>query len=169
MTKDILLFDEVGANSVFSNVFRREFSFTFPYEFIDKDEIKVRFASQALYACKAAFFDDNLRYNAIVSSSTPYEVLLHAKKIRNVDEDTWSEFREYFMFLILKAKFSESTMKKHLLETGDSFLAYASKDCIWGIGVLSVDNYSTNPRHWKGENALGSALMRTRDHFRDTL
>tara|TARA_A100001015_G_C14804576_1_gene638357 strand:- start:341 stop:757 length:417 start_codon:yes stop_codon:yes gene_type:complete len=133
--------------------------------FFDCDPIEVDFSEKALMACKAAFFCDHESYTKIINAKTPSECKKLGRRVKKFDEQTWSEFREFFAFEILKCKFKSNVdMMNILLSTGKNILAEASAtDRIWGIGLSESDPRAYNPDQWKGTNLLGKILMRVRD------
>ena len=119
--------------------------------------------------CKASFFGDDECYDRILESKDPMEVKSLGRKVRDFDENLWVEFREHFVFEILKQKFgSNNQLKQILLSTRSAVLAEASAtDRIWGIGLSENDPDSNNPDRWRGQNLLGVCLMRVRQHFQE--
>ena len=119
--------------------------------------------------CKASFFGDDECFAKILEAKTPLEVKRLGRTVKDFDESSWEEFREYFAFEILKQKFaSDERMKQTLLSTGSAILAEASPtDAIWGIGLAFDNPDSRHPERWRGQNVLGTVLMRVRKHFQD--
>ena len=47
----------------------------------------------------------------------------------------WDSLREGVMLKALRAKFTDTTLKRILLDTGDRHLVHDSKEEFWGIGT----------------------------------
>lgn len=162
----ICFYRPYGRYACFSNFFQhKSILFTFPAEFIDKDSMTFTCAEKALMACKAAFFGDDETYDKILNSNNPKEIKRLGRQVSHFSEDIWDEFREYFMYLILKQKFTQcEKMKNTLIATDNKLLAEASPtDLIWGIGISINDPKATDIEEWRGRNILGNALMRVRE------
>ena len=172
--EDVVLFyrPNQGKYGCFSNFYLQQ---PFPFfgesteisMFIDKPVVSCHFAEKPLMLCKSAMFGDDEIFDRILKAKTPGEVKSLGREVRGYDDDVWDEYREFFMYLILKSKFESCPrFLGILLGTGTRTIAEASKtDCVWGIGVSMNEEEALNPSTWKGRNLLGNALMRTRDHF----
>ena len=67
----------------------------------------------------------------------------------------WKDVKVNRMYRVLKAKFSDTELKKKLIETGNSIIEENSKtDYFWGRGKTG-----------KGKNMLGKLLMKVRDEI----
>ena len=67
----------------------------------------------------------------------------------------------------LVSKFSQNQLlKDFLLSTGDTLLAEASHDKIWGAGKSLKENDLWNPDKWSGKNRLGEMLMKVRTELK---
>ena len=131
--------------------------------------MKIAFAEKAIMLCKASFFGDSEIYDKILNAKTPKEAKRLGRCVKDFSEDLWEEFREYFAFEILKAKFSsDNRMRETLLSTGTAVLAEATvNDNLWGIGLDIDDPDVFYPERWRGQNVLGTVLMRVRQHFQE--
>ena len=175
---DVVLFYRPGGKyGVFSNFSLqiRPFSFfgegTPVAQFIDKPAHEFYFSEKPLMLCKAATFGDDESFEAILEAKTPIEVKRLGRGVKDYDEDYWEEWREWYMYEILKQKFGSCPRLLHtLLQTGDRLIAEASlTDSVWGIGLSMNHEDAMQPSRWRGRNLLGNALMRTRDHFNSEL
>ena len=88
----------------------------------------------------------------IMKCETAKEVYTLARKYPSLAEPNWLLTREVVMYEILKIKFSNTRLRKMLLDTGDAELIESNPhDSFWGDGY---DGY--------GLNRLGTLLMRLR-------
>lgn len=86
------------------------------------------------------------------------------REITPWNEALWVKHRLEIMQEVLYLKFSDARLKKLLLDTGKKTMVEASPyDKIWGVGLGMQDPLIANPKHWKGLNLLGVALMNVRD------
>ncbi len=78
-------------------------------------------------------------------------------------EAMWSFVKTGVMFLVNYFKFSQNvSLRNQLLETEDVYLADATTDTTWGIGLTEDDVLAGDCSSWTGTNLLGHVLMRVR-------
>jgi ribA/ribD-fused uncharacterized protein len=117
-----------------------------------------------MMAEKAKLFGDNQAFTAIVASESPSRAKALGRKVRNFDEQIWSNHRFDIAVRGNRAKFEQNTeLRDWLLGTRNQVLVEASpRDRIWGIGLAAEDERALDPKTWRGLNLLGFALMRAR-------
>ena len=85
-----------------------------------------------------------------------------------LNEDEWLPNAERFMLKACRSKFQQhETCKSCLLSTGDTELAEAGPNKIWGIG-LSMNHPEAFTKNWQGRNRLGVILKQVRDELKET-
>jgi ribA/ribD-fused uncharacterized protein len=117
---------------------------------------------------KAMLFGDQETAVRILDADHPFEAKTLGRRVRGFDEGRWDQAR---LDLVIRGnieKFGQNTnLLNFLLGTGDDILGEASpNDLVWGIGCREEDPAATQPQNWSGQNLLGFALMRVREHFR---
>lgn len=127
-------------------------------------------AEHYMMASKANLFKDYEMETKILNSNTPYEAKKLGRKVKNFNQNEWSE--KCFSIVVggNLAKFSQhDELRSFLINTGDDVLVESSPvDKIWGIGLHRDDSDSLDPRKWKGYNLLGFALMEVRQTIIDS-
>lgn len=125
-------------------------------------------AEQYMMYSKAMVFGDTYHAQKIMQTKSQSEQKSYGRKVRNYNDDVWSEVRLEVMYDALIAKFKQNDdIREQLLSTGDLHLVEASPyDKIWGIGMDENDPNATNPEKWNGDNLLGEVLMIVREKLR---
>jgi len=125
-------------------------------------------AEHYMMADKARLFNDPETLEKILQASTPNQVKILGRKVKNFDPKLWDEHKYEIVKQGNLLKFSQNQKyKDFLLSTNNKILVEASPyDTIWGIGMLETDSRAENPLLWNGENLLGFALMEVRDELR---
>lgn len=128
---------------------------------VDKNDITYISCEQYMMAQKALLFNDIDVYDEIMKSKSQYIIKRLGRKVKNFDETIWNNESLNIVIEGNFYKFSQnSTLRKLLLDTNDSYIAEASPyDKIWGIGV-SICDAKKGKRN--GLNKLGEALMEVR-------
>ncbi|CAH0045421.1 unnamed protein product [Clonostachys solani] len=124
-------------------------------------------AEQFMMYCKASCFHDFASQTRILATASSKEQKAFGKTIQGFDDEIWDRVKSNVVLAGNIAKFSQNRhLKNVLVGTGDRLLVEAaSKDRVWGIGY--TEKHAMNFRqHW-GENRLGYALMKTRQHLRN--
>ena len=136
-----------------------------PCKFIVGEQV-YNSTEQFMMSEKALLFHDMENYHKIMTTSDPIRQKQLGRKVRNFDERLWNARKLGIVYDGNKAKFTQNPeLKEYLLNTGQAFLAEASpRDRYWGIGY-SEEFAIANKKDW-GYNALGSILMKLRDHIR---
>lgn len=144
------------------------FSQWYKSPFVDENGEKYCTAEQYMMAQKAKLFGDNEMYDAIMRTNNPMEQKKLGRMVRNFNVKVWNEKAQDIVYKGNLLKFSQNeTLKRYLLETGDSEIVEASPtDCIWGIGIGMQDNRRFYRNLWRGTNWLGIALMRVREEIK---
>lgn len=126
-------------------------------------------AEQFMMYCKASIFGDEQAAERILKTRSPRSQKLLGRRVERFDEERWKIFREGIAFTGNLAKFSQNMeLRTLLLSTGEKHIVEASpKDRIWGIGLAESDPRALNIAEWRGENLLGTTLMRVRSWLRD--
>ncbi|BBB62054.1 hypothetical protein UNDKW_3781 [Undibacterium sp. KW1] len=125
-------------------------------------------AEHYMMAAKARLFGDADALQEILESATPAEAKSIGRRVKAYDDELWVQHRYALVVAGNYAKFAQNAkLKEYILSTNALVLVEASaKDRIWGIGLGINDPGLSNPRHWKGLNLLGFALMEVRDLMR---
>ena len=140
----------------------------FQSEFIDPEDSQSYITSeQYMMAKKAALFGDTKTKKAIMVSICPKEAKNLGRKVRNFNEQIWTQNAVKIVTRGCFLKFTQNQrLKEFLLSTGDRPLVEASPyDRIWGIGI-SIEDASKGVS-WKGRNLLGECLMTVRQLIKD--
>ena len=121
-------------------------------------------AEHFMMAEKARLFGDERTAERILASEHPAQVKKLGREVEGFDELKWQAQRFQIVAAGSFAKFSQNPeFEAHLLATGARVLVEASPtDCVWGIGLAANDAAARDPRHWRGLNLLGFALMHAR-------
>ena len=111
---------------------------------------------------KALTFGDEGTAKFILKANFPDTAKKLGRKVKNYDDEVWSDVGYGIMVEALTHKFSQNPDLADLLrDTGDETLVEASPyDRKWGIG-LSVEEAEVG-KEWRGLNLLGKALMEVR-------
>lgn len=127
-------------------------------------------AEHYMMAQKAKLFDASL-FDEIVNASHPNEAKKLGRQVKNYDENVWQAQRFNIVVDANLAKFSQHTaLKDFLIATQNRVLVEASPvDKIWGIGLAQEHAHAEQPKHWKGLNLLGFALMQVRQQLIDNI
>lgn len=122
-------------------------------------------AEHFMMAEKARLFADREARQKILQVTHPGEAKKLGRTVRGFDDSLWREKRMQIVVQGSVAKFSQhEDLKQFLLTTGDRVIVEASpRDRIWGIGMGASNPHAENPRHWRGGNLLGFALMQARE------
>jgi len=129
----------------------------------------VRYATAEhwMMAGKARLFGDEASVPRILAARTPAEAKNLGRLVRGFDEERWSAARFELVVTGSTAKFGQdAALRDYLLGTGGRVLVEASPlDRVWGIGLAATDERAQDPRHWRGLNLLGFALMEARERL----
>lgn len=117
---------------------------------------------------KALYFKDYEIASQILKVKTPKEAKKLGRKIRDFNEEAWSEVREDKMEQTIKAKFNQNPQLKELLLSEEfdnkQFVEASPYDRIWGIGY-SEDFAMANINDW-GQNLLGKIITQYRENHK---
>lgn len=133
-----------------------------------EDGVSYATAEHYMMAGKARLFGDAAALSAILAAATPAEAKKLGRQVRDFVEATWKEHCSRIVARASVLKFSQNpALGSFLLASGDSVVVEASpRDRIWGIGMSQNNPASSDPRHWRGQNLLGFALMQARHQLR---
>ncbi|QDW23886.1 NADAR family protein [Pedobacter sp. KBS0701] len=132
--------------------------------FVEND-ITYQTAEHYMMAQKALLFSDQEIFEKILTKNSPNDVKDLGRQIKNFDGAKWDAHKYDIVKQGNLLKFSQNeALKSFLLQTKSKILVEASPvDGIWGI-CLAEDHVDAKiPKHWKGLNLLGFALMEVRD------
>jgi len=126
-------------------------------------------AEQYMMAKKAQIFEDEEIKKMIMETADPKQIKSLGRKVKNFDEKTWDKLKYSVVLNGNYHKFAQNKeMREMLLSTDNKILVEASPlDTIWGIGYSFENPNSANPKHWRGLNLLGFALMEVRDEIKN--
>lgn len=146
------------------------FSNFYPCVFTDEDGLVYNCSEQYFMVQKLKTFDKNNRVllDKMLCETDPKKIRQLGRQVRNYDEQQWDLIRYSVMLQGLTYKFTQNPdLQKILLGTGEQMLAEASPyDQVWGIGMFASDAKAQHPSQWRGQNLLGKALMKLRDHLK---
>ena len=150
---------------VFSNFYPCKIHVT--NDWYDKPiDLTFKSSEQYFMWLKATNFNDHETANEIVRAKTPKEAKALGRKVKNYDDEEWSEIREAAMWNAVYQKFKQNPeLCRYLInpvtETR-SFVEGSPYDCIWGCGISWDDPAIADEKNWKGENLLGKTLDKVR-------
>jgi ribA/ribD-fused uncharacterized protein len=123
-----------------------------------------RSAEHWMMAGKARLFGDEEARERILAARTPAEAKNLGRLVRGFDDALWAAERFELVVRGNVAKFGrDEALRAYLLGTARRVLVEASPlDRLWGIGLAADHDHATDPRHWRGLNLLGFALMEAR-------
>ncbi|HEY6722612.1 MAG TPA: NADAR family protein [Polyangiaceae bacterium] len=125
-------------------------------------------AEHYMMAGKARLFGDAAALSAILDAATPAEAKKLGRQVRGFIEATWKQHCSRIVVSASLLKFGQNpALGDFLVASGDSVVVEASpRDRIWGIGMSQSNPAARDPRHWRGQNLLGFALMEARHRLR---
>lgn len=129
------------------------------------DDVTYNCCEQFMMHQKALLFQDYDIAEQIMNETKPKTIKSFGRKVKNFDDDLWTEQCRDIVYKGNYAKFSQNEeYRKILLSTGDKLIAEASPyDKRYGIGLGKNDKRSLDPKQWKGKNWLGEAIMKVRE------
>jgi len=116
---------------------------------------------------KARLFGDEATAAEILEVDHPNLAKALGRKVTPFDNTTWESERFGIVVAGNIAKFSQhADLRTYLFGTSNRVLVEASpRDRVWGIGMGASNPDATDPARWRGQNLLGFALMRAREHL----
>lgn len=116
---------------------------------------------------KALLFGDHGIAEQILEEPHPFRVQQIGRHVSGFRLEDWVAARFEIVVQGNLLKFGQSPhLRDYLLGTHPAILVEASpQDRIWGIGLRSEDPGALDPRIWPGDNLLGFALMKVRQHL----
>ncbi|MET9120165.1 MULTISPECIES: NADAR family protein [unclassified Streptomyces] len=134
------------------------------------DGVSYATAEHWMMAAKARIFGDAAAELRALEAPNPALAKKAGRLVRGFDEPVWE--RERFAVVVEGSvhKFAaHPALRAFLLGTGERVLVEASPmDRVWGIGLAADDERASDPRHWRGTNLLGFALMAARERLAAT-
>lgn len=131
------------------------------------DGVVYNTAEQYMMAMKADYFGDKETLEKIMKSKDPSQQKALGRMVSNFNAEAWNAVSRGFVYKANKAKFSDPTLKRMLLSTGNKEIVEASPyDRIWGIGLGENDPRRFDKTKWYGTNWLGEVLMKVRTDIR---
>ena len=117
---------------------------------------------------KAKQFGDADAQAKILKTPSAKSVKAYGKKVKNFDQEVWTEASERVMRTGLKAKFMQHPeLLKKLRETGTRPLAEADpRRKFWGIGTSADTSKANDPTKWPGKNVMGKLLDEIRTELK---
>lgn len=127
-----------------------------------------RTAEHYMMAGKARLFGDTESERRILAAEHPGDAKALGRGVAGFEQGEWEAARYGIVVEGTVAKFGRHPdLAGFLLGTGARVLVEASPgDRVWGIGMAKDDPDIGNPRHWRGLNLLGFALMEARSRPR---
>lgn len=135
------------------------------------DGVSYATAEHWMMAAKARIFGDAAAELRALEDPNPALAKKAGRLVRGFDGPVWE--RERFAVVVEGSvhKFAaHPALRAFLLGTGERVLVEASPmDRVWGIGLAADDERASDPRHWRGPNLLGFALMAARERLAETV
>ena len=120
-------------------------------------------SKQFIQVKKAELFKDDKTKEQLLLSDTTLECKELGRNVSKYNEDVWKRNVKKMCYPGLLAKFKcNKRLADMLLSTGNSHLAEASYDKVWGTGVPLKDQACLNMSNWSGTGILGEMLMDVR-------
>lgn len=115
---------------------------------------------QAMMACKAMLFGDNITAKMIINTNNPAEQKRLGREVKNYDDKVWCEKRFDIVTEINYRKFTQNPQLKSILMMLKDweFVEASPYDVIWGIGLGETAEGVFDPTNWRGQNLLGKAI-----------
>lgn len=133
-------------------------------------DFKWKSSEQLFMAYKAWTFSDYETFFEICSATNPKDAKKLGRKVKNYDDEIWSEVREHFMEQAVYAKFTQNeNLKKFLLQKefdGKDFVEGSPFDGIWGVKMDWRNPDIDNPENWNGINLLGKVINKVREKIK---
>ena len=140
--------------SPLSNHFLRDFKI---------DGERYNCVEQYLMCKKANLFGDQESAVKIYRTKDPVTQKQIGKHVKNFEAKVWAEQSSSILHKGLTAKFQQnSDLLEFLMNTGDSCIAEASADKMFGIGLRLSDPKLWDKSNWIGKNKQGQALENVR-------
>ena len=153
--KDVAIHNGYAAfwGSIFSNFYPVKIN-------IDGKEFNC--TEQYFMYMKAVTFNDMETADEILNETGPKIIKNLGRKVKNYDDEKWSEIRYDIMKKACYAKFTQDEKCKNAL-LHDSlkyckFVEGNPYDKVWSVGIEWTNPAIGNPENWKGENLLGKIL-----------
>lgn len=128
-------------------------------------------AEQYMMASKAALFDDEEAFVAIMATYDPKEQKLIGRKIKNFDPQVWDDNARRCVTQGNIYKFQQDPdLAAFLLSTnGKKLVEGAWYDPVWGVKLAWDDPKILDEANWQGTNWLGECLTSVRQTMFDDL
>ena len=134
--------------------------------YFEESNVCYNSTEQYLYAMKAILFEDIDTYNEIMNCDTPLKIKFIGKKIKNIDNEIWDQYKFDYLSNGNYLKFSQNDeFKKLLIDTKKAILIETSVDKEWGIGLNLKD--ILNGKCGEGSNLHGQSLMKIRKNIQN--
>lgn len=151
-----------------SDVQAGHFSEWYPTSF--KDDKGTVFVTVEQYKTyhKALLMGDKKTASKVLQTDNPKEHKALGRSVENWNPTLWNKHAEAICFQGNLLKFKQNSRLAHWLNKTDELrLVNANPyDCVWGIGLEMEDKRVLDPRAWRGQNRLGTVLMRVRTELR---
>jgi hypothetical protein len=141
-----------------------------------KDDKGQEYTSTEQYqmAWKARLMGDDVSLQKILDSRNSEEQKKLGRGVAKApnpgmwNSELWKKHQRNIIYRGNMFKFGQNPdLKAKLLATGDRIIAEVNEhDCIWGIGLTSIDPRIFDIKKWRGTNWLGETLMAVRDTLR---
>ena len=127
-------------------------------------------AEQYIQHKKVTYFKDNKMAKKIMEAQTPYECMMLAKEIDNVDQNRWNEVAKELCYQGIEAKFNQNPNLGNILKnTGTLTLVESSFNATWGKGVPLHRDDCLNKSAWTSAGILGEILMSIRSELPEAM
>lgn len=125
-------------------------------------------SEQAFMWRKAIFFKDyEIAHQILTKAKHPNYAKSLGRKVKNYDDDQWSNIRYEIMKEIVKDKISQFDDLKEFIKSNKdkTFVEASPYDNIWGVKLSENDDKILDPSNWNGQNLLGKVYNELKKEF----
>ena len=116
---------------------------------------------------KAIEFNCHSLAKKIREASTPAQAKSLSYEISGYDNTHWSSIASEYLATALRNKFAQNDYcRQYLLQTGTKSLGEATKDRLFGTGIMLSSDNCLNSHVWEGKNIMGRTLEMIREELK---
>ncbi|KHN78774.1 Uncharacterized protein Tcan_18476 [Toxocara canis] len=162
-------YDKIGRNFILVGGTQDPFSAYFEVNIRDKEGVV--YHSVLCYYCykMAEYFDDKEAMKKILTAESNKKLQEVANQIGGFDHTIWNQKKQSVWEAGQRLKFEQiDWIAKLLVCTGNTYIAVAERDKVFGTGWYKHRLEADKPIYWDGENRGGKFLMKLRHELKET-